>query len=75
MPVSKAQQKATAKYKKENYGKIQLLISPKEKKEKIKAHAAEHNESLNAFINRSIDNQIERDTDTPPAQPTPTPPD
>ena len=61
MAVSKAQQKATTKYKKENYGELKILVSPKEKKDKIKIHASDHGESLNAFVNRAIDEAVERD--------------
>jgi len=61
MPVSKAQQKAVAKYKKANYAEIRILISPKEKKEAIQTHAATRDESLNAFVNRAIDETMERE--------------
>ncbi len=61
MAISKAQQKATAKYKNENYGRIQLLVSPKNKKAEIQSHAISKGESLNGFVNRAIDETIERD--------------
>lgn len=61
MTVSKAQQKATTKYKKTNYGEIKLLISPKEKKEEIQAHANTMGESMNGFVNRAIIETMERD--------------
>lgn len=60
MPASKAQQKAVAKYMKENYDVYQIRM-PKGKKATIQAHAERYGESLNAFINRSIDETIERD--------------
>lgn len=60
MPVSEAQKKATAKFEQQNYDKV-LLRMPKGKKEAIKAHADEQSESLNGFINRAIDEAIERD--------------
>ena len=60
MPVSKAQQKAVNKYRKNNYDLVQLTM-PKGRKDIIKAHAQAHDESVNGFINRAIDNQIERD--------------
>lgn len=44
----------------EKLDRINLTV-PKGEKEIIKAHAAEHGESLNGFINRAIDSQIERD--------------
>lgn len=61
MPASKAQQKAVNKYRKNNYDLIQLTM-PKGKKAVIKAHAERKNESVNGFINRAIDETIERDT-------------
>lgn len=60
MPVSKAQQKAVAKYKKENYDRAEILL-PKGRKEAIKAHAEAQGESVNAFINRAIEEAMERD--------------
>lgn len=60
MPVSKAQQKATAKYEAKVYDKT-LLRLQKGKLDIIKAHAQAHDESVNGFINRAIDNQMERD--------------
>lgn len=60
MPASKAQQKAVAKYEKENYDKV-LVRMEKGKKEEIKQHATRNGESVNGFINRAIDNQIAQD--------------
>lgn len=60
MPVSKAQQKAVHKYIKENYDRQEITM-PKGKKEIVKAHAERHGESVNAFINRAIDETMERD--------------
>lgn len=59
-PVSKAQQKAVAKYENENYDKC-LLRMPKGKKDIIKEHAETTDGSLNSFINRAIDETMERD--------------
>ena len=42
------------------YDKI-LLRLPKGRKEELKAHAESQGESVNGFINRAIENQIERD--------------
>lgn len=60
MTVSKAQKVATAKYEAKVYDKI-LLRLPRGKKETIQAHAEAHSESVNGFINRAIDEAIERD--------------
>lgn len=60
MAVSKAQQKATAKYESKVYDKT-LIRLPKGKLDIIKAHAESQGESVNGFINRAIDNQIEQD--------------
>jgi predicted HicB family RNase H-like nuclease len=63
MAVSKAQQRAVSKYMKENYDEIKVRIA-KGEKEVIKTHAEAHNESVNAFINRAIQETIERDNAT-----------
>lgn len=60
MPVSRAQQKATNKWIAKAYDRINLTI-PKGKKETIQAHAAAQGESVNGFINRAIDHEMERD--------------
>lgn len=60
MAVSKAQQKAVSKYMKENYDVYQIRM-PKGKKATIQAHAAAQGESVNGFINRAIDHEMERD--------------
>lgn len=60
MPVSKAHQKAVAKYVQENYDDIKVR-SKKGYRAEIKAHAAARGESLNAFILRAIQETIEND--------------
>jgi predicted HicB family RNase H-like nuclease len=62
MATSKAQQKATAKYIKNAYDRIDLKL-PKGEKEKIKLHADKKNESVNAFISRAISETIKRETE------------
>ena len=63
MAVSKAQQRAVSKYMKENYDEIKVRIA-KGEKEVIKTHAEAHNESVNAFINRAMQETMERDNAT-----------
>lgn len=58
--VSKAQQRAVHKYVKANYDRLELTV-PKGKKDTIKAHATDKGESVNGFINRAIDETMERD--------------
>lgn len=60
MAVSKAQQKAVNKYMAANYDRINLTV-PKGKKGAIQAHAEAHSESVNGFINRAIDHEMEWD--------------
>ena len=59
-PASKAQQKAVNKYMKSNYDRVNLVM-PKGKKDIIRAHAAQQGESVNAYINRAIDEAMQRD--------------
>ena len=61
MAISKAQQRATANYVKKTYDRIEVKVS-KGKKQILQAHAVKKDGgSLNAFINRAIDEAIERD--------------
>ena len=60
MPASKAQQRAVAKYMAANYDDIKIRV-PKGKRDRIKAHADARGESLNGFINRAIDETMERE--------------
>jgi len=67
MPISDAQKRATLKYKKNNYDRLEIFV-PKGKKANLQAHAGNKGESLNGFVNRAIDEAIERDNgDAPPA--------
>lgn len=61
MPASKAQQKAVAKYMKNNYDEIKIRV-PKGKKESIQNYAATKGESVNAFINRVINQAMEKES-------------
>ena len=60
MPASKAQQKAVNKYMAANYDRINLTVE-KGRKEIIQAHAEARGESVNGFINRAIENQMDID--------------
>ena len=59
-PASKAQQKAVNKYMKSNYDRVNLVM-PKGKKDIIQALATQQGESVNAYINRAIDEAMQRD--------------
>ena len=50
---------------KEN-ARIEVTLKPKGRKAQIKNHAEERGETLNSFINRAIDETIERDNKEPP---------
>lgn len=78
MAISKAQQKAVHNYVRNNYDRIELTVSPKGTKDQIKAHAAKKGETLNGFINRAINETIQRDNEaalSAPVQPEEVEPD
>lgn len=54
------------RYEDKAYDKV-LVRFPKGKRDIIKTHAEAHNESVNGFINRAIDEAIERDESAPAA--------
>lgn len=58
--VSKAQQKAVAKYMKNNYDEIKVRVE-KGKREIIKAAAEQAGESVNGYIKKAVDQRMERD--------------
>ena len=60
MATSKAAQRAVNKYMRENYDRVNLTMQ-KGKKDAIQIHAAQRGESVTAFINRAIDETMERD--------------
>ena len=57
-PTSKAQQKATAKYMKNNYDEIKIRVY-KGKKSEIQAAAEKQGESLNAYIVEAVKRRME----------------
>jgi len=61
MPVSDAQKKASVRYL-EKLDEVRIRM-PKGKKATIQAHAETHSESVNGFINRAIQETMERDND------------
>lgn len=60
MAISKAQQKATAKYVKSVYDRIEVKVA-KGRKAEIQAHAEQHGESINGFVNRAIETVMKQD--------------
>ena len=58
--MGKASTKAQNKYIAKAYDRVNLTM-PKGKKESVQAHAEARGESVNAFINRAIDEAMERD--------------
>ena len=66
MPISDAQKRATIKYMKNNYDRIELKV-PKGRKADLQTHAQSKGESLNGFVNRAIDETVERDGGVPHA--------
>ena len=63
MPISEARRKANERYNAKAYDEIKVR-GPKGHKAELQAHAEQRNESLNGFINRAIDTQLERDNRT-----------
>ena len=61
MPVSKAQQQSHRKWNESNLDRLYITV-PKGQKDIIKTIAETKGESLNSYINKAIQNQIERDT-------------
>lgn len=49
------------KYNAENYDSLRIVV-PKGKKAKIKAHAEKNGESLNGFVNRAVDEAMNKDS-------------
>ena len=59
MAYSDAMLRAIKKYEAEKIDRISLRV-PKGKKEVIQKFAEDHGESVNSFINRAIDEAMER---------------
>lgn len=61
---AKKQNRSTAaknRYNLKNYDRVNLIM-PKGRKEQLQIHAQDKGESLNGFINRAIDETLERDS-------------
>ena len=62
MPVSKKQQACVNRYNAKAYDRINLMVK-KGKKDEIKEHAQAHGDTVNGFINKAIDEKLERDNE------------
>lgn len=60
MAYSEAQKRANRKYNEKAYDRIELKVV-KGKKADLQIHAESNGESLNGFVNRAIEETIERD--------------
>ena len=59
MPISDARKRANDKWR-EKFEELRFRV-PKEKKQVIQEHAAKNGESVNAFLNRAVEETMERD--------------
>jgi len=62
MPASKAQIDANRRYNEKAYDRIELKVA-KGRKAELQEHAQQRDESLNAFVNRAIEHEVERDNE------------
>ena len=58
---SKARIEANNRYNAKAYDRINIAV-PKGQKDIIKAHAEQNGESINGFVNRAIDETMQRET-------------
>ena len=65
---TEAQKKSAKKWDAANLDRVSIAM-PKGQKDTIKAHAEARGESVNGFINRAIDETMERDKAAPVADP------
>ncbi len=63
MPEKTAAQKKAQKAYMQKFARVELRMTL-QNRESVQAHAAARGESVNAFINRAIRNQIERDNES-----------
>ena len=62
MPRSEAMDRAIKKYEQEKVDRVIFRV-PKGVKEQIQEHAEKQGESLSAFLNRAVQETIQRDND------------
>ena len=60
---SKARIEANNRYNAKAYDRINIAV-PKGQKDIIKAHAESKGESINGFVNRAIDEKMQRETES-----------
>lgn len=60
-PISESQRKAVRKYNAKSYDRLEITVT-KGRKAELQEHAQQHGESLNGFVNRAIDEAVERDS-------------
>lgn len=60
MPISKAQQKANRKWNENNLDRLYVTV-PKGQKDIIKSIAESKGESVNSYINKAIQKQLDED--------------
>jgi len=65
MSRTDAMDRAIKKYEQEKIDRILLRLS-KGKKAEIQTHASERGESVNAFLNRAVDETMKRDQENKP---------
>lgn len=61
MARTEAENRAIQKYEREKVDRVVFRVA-KGKKEQIQEHAAARGESLSAFLNRAVDEVMERDS-------------
>ena len=62
MPISDARRRANDKWR-SKFVEVRFRVT-QDKKEIIQQHAAQQGESVNAFINRAVDEAIKKDKET-----------
>ncbi len=63
MPEKTAAQKKAQKAYMQKFARVELRMTL-QNRESVQAHAAARGESVNAFINRAIQNQMQRDQES-----------